>query len=89
MKVKFFGYLRDYTGCKETTVEGYGSLGELLNGLSKIYGERFEKEVLKDGGISERIIVLINGRNIAFLNGMETKLEDKDEVSVFPVVAGG
>lgn len=89
MKVKFFGYLRDYAGCKETTVEGYNNLRELLRGLSKLYGDKFEKEVLKDDGISEKIIVLVNGRNIAFLNDIETKLEEKDEVSIFPVVAGG
>ncbi|MDI6600978.1 MAG: MoaD family protein [Thermoanaerobacteraceae bacterium] len=89
MRVKFFGYMRDYTGCKETDVKGYETLRELLAGLSRVYGERFGKEVLKDVGISDRIIVLVNGRNIVFLNGVDTHLEDSDEVSIFPVVAGG
>lgn len=89
MRVKFLGYIRDYTGCKETEVEGYETLEELLTGLSRLYGERFWEEVVKNAGISDNIIVLVNGRNIVFLNGIDTHLEDSDVVSIFPVMAGG
>jgi len=34
-------------------------------------------------------IVLVNGRNIAHINMLDTSLLDTDTVSIFPIVAGG
>lgn len=35
------------------------------------------------------INIYVNGESIQFLNGMETKLRDGDEVSIVPAIAGG
>jgi molybdopterin converting factor small subunit len=43
----------------------------------------------KSGEIKPTILVLKNGRNIRFLGGFLTKLEDGDEVSIFPPIGGG
>jgi molybdopterin converting factor small subunit len=32
---------------------------------------------------------MVNGRDMAFVNGMETVLKDGDEIFIFPPVAGG
>jgi molybdopterin converting factor small subunit len=32
---------------------------------------------------------MVNGRDIAFLNGMETLLQEGDEFQMLPLVAGG
>jgi len=34
-------------------------------------------------------LILVNGREISVLNGLETKLKDGDEISLIPVVHGG
>ena len=34
-------------------------------------------------------LILINGREISVLNGLETKLNDGDEIVFIPVVHGG
>jgi len=34
-------------------------------------------------------LILINGREISVLNGLETKLKDGDEIVFIPVVHGG
>ena len=39
--------------------------------------------------ICDRSFVLVNGRRVEFLNGIQTPLVDTDTVFVFPVVAGG
>ncbi|MDI9568418.1 MAG: MoaD/ThiS family protein [Bacillota bacterium] len=39
--------------------------------------------------MSDRVIILVNGRNIVHLAGIDTVLGEEDEVSIFPVVAGG
>ncbi|MEB3806964.1 MAG: MoaD family protein [Desulfurococcales archaeon] len=45
--------------------------------------------VLEDGRVREMYKVLVNGRDIEFLDGLETVLKDGDVVDVFPPVAGG
>lgn len=36
-----------------------------------------------DGDLNRDVEVLVNGRNIAFLDGLETSLNDDDRVTVF------
>jgi molybdopterin synthase sulfur carrier subunit len=36
-----------------------------------------------------KIRIAVNGRDIGFLNGMETELRDGDEVLMLPLVGGG
>ena len=43
----------------------------------------------KETEISEEIIILINGRHISHLGGVNAPLKPDDRVDVFPVVAGG
>ena len=89
MKVKFFAGIRDCAGVKEDTVQFSGTVGELLSYLSNKYGDAFRKAVLTGDQVSDRVIILVNGRNIVHLAGIDTVLGEEDEVSVFPVVAGG
>ncbi|MCK9217844.1 MAG: MoaD family protein [Firmicutes bacterium] len=89
MLVKYFAYIRDYTGGKEIQIEHYNSLRALLNELCKKYGAKFESKVFSGENLSDEIIILINGRNIVHLEGLDTKLQVEDVISIFPVVAGG
>jgi len=34
-------------------------------------------------------MILVNGRNVLDLQGYETKIEEEDEISIFPPVGGG
>ena len=89
MKVKYFAYLRDYTGSKEIEAEYCESLKELLVMLCDRHGPKFESKVFKNDGLSDEIIIMVNGRNIVHLHGLDTSLSPEDEISIFPVVAGG
>ena len=65
-----------------------GALGE---DLSRRFGPRFRGEFFSPAGdaLGEKIIVLVNGRRVEFLSGLDTLLKDSDTVQIFPVVAGG
>lgn len=93
MTVSFFAYLRDkdFAGCKTADIEGAGDVLELGKILSDRYGPRFRAEFFSPDGeqLGERIIVLVNGRRVEFLDGIRTKLSNTDSVQIFPVVAGG
>ena len=59
--------------------------------LSRRFGPRFRAEFFSPAGdaLGEKIIVLVNGRRVEFLSGLDTPLKDSDTVQIFPVVAGG
>lgn len=63
----------------------------LLHALSSRYGPAMREKLLAPGGesIGSDAIVLVNGRHIAHLNGVDTPLSEADTVAVFPLVAGG
>jgi molybdopterin synthase sulfur carrier subunit len=65
IKVLFFATIRDYTREKETVAEGSGTVGDLLLELSDRYGGEFRDEAFDGDTISDRVIVLVNGRHIA------------------------
>jgi molybdopterin converting factor small subunit len=45
--------------------------------------------VFDQGAMSPVMILLVNGRNVRLTGGLATPLAAQDEVSVFPMVAGG
>ncbi|MCL7384123.1 MAG: MoaD/ThiS family protein [Thaumarchaeota archaeon] len=62
----------------------------LIEVLSKNFGERFNSEVLDDNGLPKKTIkIFVNGRDIEFLDGLSTILKDEDEVALIPPIAGG
>lgn len=94
MTVKFFAYFRDpdFGGCKEMEwPETAATVIELCHQIADRFGQKFREELLTPDGkeISERSIVMVNGRRIEFLNGPLTELKESDTILVFPVVAGG
>ena len=93
MTVKFFAYLREkeFAGTKELVLSPPPTVGALGEDLSRRFGPRFRGEFFSPAGdaLREKIIVLVNGRRVEFLSGLDTLLKDSDTVQIFPVVAGG
>ncbi len=93
MKVKFFAYFRDpeFASGKEVSISGPATVRELGIRIGELYGDRFLNEFFTPDrtDLGEKIIILVNGRHVEFLGGIDTPLRDSDTVSLFPVVAGG
>jgi len=88
--VKFFAYLRDYTGCLETSMPAVPVVGELVRVLGEKYGQRLRNKLLTENGdLGPHIIIMINGRHIVHLGGLDAPLKEDDIVQIFPKVAGG
>ena len=66
------------------------SLIDAFAKISDIMGDDFKRRVLEGDGTPRSLInIYINGKNAKFANGMETPLNDGDEVYILPAVAGG
>ena len=90
MIVKYFATIRTYTGETARRVDDPpATLGPLLETLATRYGTLFRRAVFAGDQLSGEIIILVNGRNVLYLQRLDTPLEANDEVSIFPMVAGG
>ncbi|MCG0278023.1 MAG: MoaD/ThiS family protein [Thermanaeromonas sp.] len=89
MKVELFGFLQRATGCGRLELEA-PTVRHLLEALVVRFGERLRGELfLPDGNLRPGFTILVNGRNIVFLKGLDTPLKPEDTVSLIPPAAGG
>lgn len=93
VKVRAIMDLADAFGCREQTVSlpDGARVADLLARLEARYGERFTGICYEPGSrrLSARVQVLVNGRNIALLEGTDTALSDGDDVFFLPPAMGG
>jgi MoaD family protein len=86
--IGLFAELRRIAGASELTVQA-STVGEALNALPQIWGDAVRKKLLPDGQLSEDLIVLVNGRNIQFLGGLDAPVAETDRIAIVPIVGGG
>lgn len=90
MKILYFAYLRDITGCKQEPWPAEPDVRALLRSLCAKYGDALYKKVYAPGTEEPGdVIIMVNGRHIAHLGGLDAGLREGDTVQIFPVVAGG
>jgi molybdopterin synthase sulfur carrier subunit len=89
--VKTIGPFIELLEFQEVTVDMKGlTVRDLLHQLSEELGGKFKDVIFDENGKLRRYIkLLVNGRGLHVLNGLETRLADKDIVALFPPVAGG
>jgi len=75
----------------DVSVEEGTTLEVALDKIVDNYGKELESNLFDsdDGSLLQHIRLMINGRDIAFLNGLQTILQDGDEILILPPVAGG
>ena len=77
------------SGEKKTELEA-STLKESFGKISEIMGDDFKRRVLEaDGSPRSLINIYINGKNAAFSDGIDTPLDEGDEIYILPAVAGG
>ena len=87
--VKIPTQLRSVTGGEaETTVDGAATVGEVLDGLYDRF-DGLRDRIAEDGDLRRFVNVYVGGEDIRFLDGLDTSVEDGDEVTILPAVAGG
>ena len=86
--VKIPTQLRTLTGNEaETEVEG-ASVGEALDALFDRY-DGLRDRITEDGELRRFVNVYVGGEDIRFGSGLDTPVQEGDEITILPAVAGG
>jgi molybdopterin synthase sulfur carrier subunit len=90
--VNFIGIFRTISGKSKLTIKIEKAI-PLREAIEKIVEEKPNlKRVLIDPELEDprpNALILVNGREISVLKGLETLLKDGDEVVFVPVIHGG
>ncbi|MFJ5993565.1 MoaD/ThiS family protein [Streptomyces sp. NPDC092370] len=88
IEVRIPTILRTYTDGQKA-VEGKGdTLTELFNDLETRH-PGIQARIVDDGQLRRFVNVYLNDEDVRFLDGINTKLSDGDNVTILPAVAGG
>jgi len=89
--VKAFATFRDLLGRGRIHVElsENSSILDLILKLDEMLNKGLANRLLRDRKLDPNVMILLNGREIKHLNGLNTKLKDGDVVAFIPPIAGG
>jgi molybdopterin synthase sulfur carrier subunit len=81
--------LRRYTaGLSKAQVSG-GTINDILNDLERQYPGVKSRLCDDSGQIKRYVNIFVNDEEIRALQGADTAVSDRDEVSIVPAMAGG
>ena len=93
LKVRLFNLLSKSIGKKELELDSIENVRDLLQYLSEVYGEKADKWIWQGKGERRTLmtgtLILVNGKHVYHLQGLDTKLNDSDVISIFPPSGGG
>ena len=93
VKVQYLGFIKNLIKRSEDEfeLEDGASLSELLNKIAGIYGRPFKKEVYEPGlkDMKMGFVVTVNGILMGQLHGVNTQLNEGDDVVLMSLMSGG
>jgi molybdopterin synthase sulfur carrier subunit len=81
--------LRRYTAGQSKVQVSGGTISELIENLERQYPGVKSRLCDESGQIKRYVNVFVNDEEIRALQGANTRLADKDEISIVPAMAGG
>jgi len=93
VKVRFLGVFRRFSGRNRFLVklEEPATVKNTVEKLIEVFSSEF-KRALVDPELEDprpNTLILVNGKEIGVLRGLETEVEDGDEIVLVPVSHGG
>lgn len=80
--------LRTLTAGADEVTAGGATVAEVIADLEAKY-PGFRDRLLDDKGVRRFINIFVGDEDIRFLDGLATKLEAGDKISIIPAIAGG
>ena len=91
MRVKFFATFRQIAGEKEMDI-AIAPGDTVREALERLFARlpALRLQILSEAGaVRPATGILVRGRNVRLDDGLDTRLEDGDDMSLFPPLAGG
>ncbi len=91
IKIEFFATLRlvlEVAGL-EIEADGPVTVRQLISIASEKLGTDISAKLMDGDKIKRGTMILVNGKNIHHLNGLDTLVKPGDRVAVFPPAGGG
>jgi sulfur-carrier protein len=81
--------LRKYTQGQEEVSIAAADVRQLIDALESSYPGIRERICDDKGAVRRFVNIFVKDEDIRFLEGLDTKVGDADEVSIVPAIAGG
>jgi molybdopterin converting factor small subunit len=78
----------DVGGVKTVEVDG-DTVGQVVGALVDRHPSLGGRLYAPEGGLHRFVNVYLNGEDVRYLAGLDTRVEDADEVRLLPAIAGG
>ena len=81
--------LRSQAGGQSSVSAEGGTIGEVVEDLVRQFPGMATHLRAPDGGLHKFVNVYVNDEDVRYLDKLDTKVSDGDEISILPAVAGG
>lgn len=90
VRIKFSAVFHQIIGSSQIQFQLSSSLTlkELIQLLIQQYPE-LESRLLEGGKLRRFVNIFLNGQDIRMLQGLDTLIQDRDELAILPAVVGG
>ena len=90
MEIRFYATLRPLVGGRSVELAGPpATVGGVIERLVSEYPDLKEKILDEAGAVRRFVAVMLDGRDIRHLDGLDTRVSAASDMDIFPPVAGG
>jgi len=89
VEVRLPNVLRPAAGGVSTVSANGSTIGEVLRDLIDTYPSMAGQVLTEEGTLHKFVNVYVNDDDVRYLDQLDTKVSNGDEVSILPAVAGG
>ena len=89
VEVRLPAVLRPAAGGQSTVTVNGSTIGEVLQDLVGAYPSMAGQVLTEDGALHKFVNVYVNDDDVRYLDQLDTKVANGDEISILPAVAGG
>ncbi len=92
VSIQVFASLRESLGFSQIDIDAQAAdVAQLIDLISTKYGPEFRDRLIdpRTKQLRKYYKILVNGRDIELIEGLETPLKERDEIVFFPPAGGG
>ena len=89
VEVRLPTVLRQHAAGQSSVKANGSTIGEVFEDLVRQFPLLANQVITEDGALHKFVNVYVNDDDVRYLEKLDTKVNDNDEISILPAVAGG